>query len=98
MFLFTFQATLSPGYFDTETEIPCPSAYLNDLPDMVIKYLYQNVAVRFPDQAKVYSQMIQTKLLKTSDEVIYGIKKLINSSIEAPIIKAYNPYSETYGR
>lgn len=98
MFCLTFQGSLQPGYFDTETTIPAPDAYLNGLPDLVVKYLYQVLAIRFPDQAKVYMQMLQTKLIASEDEVIWDIKTLINSSIESPVIKAYNPYTEYYGR
>jgi len=98
MFCLTFQGSLQPGYFDTETIIPAPDAYLNGLPDLVVKYLYQVLAIRFPEQAKVYMQMLQSKLIATEDEVIWDIKTLINSSIEPPVIKAYNPYQETYGR
>jgi len=98
MLLFTFQGTPTPNYFTSETTIPIQEAFVQDLDNLIIKYLFQYLSVRDPKQLQVYDGLIKSGLVLTPDRTVTEIKKRINSNVTNPVTELYQPYLEYYGR
>lgn len=98
MLLFTFQGTPTPDYFSTETTIPIQEQFIHDLDNIIMRNLFQYIAVRDPKQLQVYEGLIKTGILTTPDVTVTNIKKRLNSRVTNPVVECYLPYTEYYGR
>lgn len=98
MLLFTFQGVIQPGYFNTETTIPIANQFLPDLDNIIIRNLFRYLSSRFPEQAKIYAEMLRSGLLKSVDQTITDIKLRANSKIDNPVVQLYSPFTNYYGR